>query len=185
MKQIADPNGMKLLRVGAGSLVAALAVLVWSTDAWVGPTLDWLVGFFTFAAHPLLEVRRPSQLDLLAAHSRVFLPVLSLLLLSWQVWSYELRWVLAALVLGYFLRAAVWCIGGNLPLVPGDSAHHWSVANSIYQGRGPTLNYVASFFRQYPRWGLVDDWSLPLYSYYLAFAFTLGGNSVAVAKAAT
>jgi 4-amino-4-deoxy-L-arabinose transferase-like glycosyltransferase len=59
------------------------------------------------------------------------------------------------------------------------------VANSIYHGKGPTLNYVGSFFRQYPRWGLVDDWSLPLYSYYLAFAFTLGGNSVAVAKAAT
>jgi hypothetical protein len=162
-----------------------LAILAWSSDGWIEPTFDWLARFFTFPGSPLLAIRRPSQLELLAVHSRLFLPCLSLLLLTWSAWNFEARWVSAALVLGYFLRAAVWCIGGNLPIVPGDSAHYWNLANSIVRGEGPVLHYVASFFRYYPRWGMVDDWSLPLYPYYLAGAFYVAGNSVAVAKAAT
>lgn len=173
------------LRRYATVLIISFGLIAWLTGAWVEPCFDWVAGFFTFPGHPLLQIRRPSQLPLFAWHTRILIALLGLVLVIWPRCSAERRWLWAAVLIGYALRAAVWCIGGNLPIVPGDSAHHWCIADAVYHGQGPTLDYVASFFRVYPRWGMVDDWSMPLYSVYLAGAFSVAGSSIAVAKTAT
>lgn len=166
----------------AGLVCGTLAA--WLTSAWAPLLHDWLVQFFTYPTNPLVAVRRESQIPLLLWHGRLALSATTLLVAFWKP-AGAYRWLLAALVLGYGVRAGIWIVGGNLLMVQADSAHHWCLGDNIAKGQGPTLDYVASFFRVYPRFGMVDDWSMPLYGYYLAGAFLLLGNSLTVAKGAT
>jgi 4-amino-4-deoxy-L-arabinose transferase-like glycosyltransferase len=91
------------------------------------------------------------------------------------------RSVFWLLWLGLAVRAAFWIVGGNLPLVPGDSSHYIEVARSVYRGEGPVKHYVESYFLDYSRHGILDgrgvldDWATPLWAYVLAAAYRLTG----------
>ena len=100
----------------------------------------------------------------------------------------------AVFLVGYALRATAWIVGGNLPLVPGDSCHYLEVATSIWRGEGPVKHYAESFFRDYKEIrtgeGVLDDWATPLQAYVLAGTYRVLGvtpsldleQTVAVAK---
>lgn len=175
----------KLFTVMMLGLLVLLVASVWWTDAWVGPVYDFGVGFFTFPSDPLLAPRRPGALWLVACLGRIGITLATMLAVLGRWLSDGARALAYALLVAFAARALLWVAAGDLPLVQADSAHHWCLADNVSQGRGSTLDYVASFFRVYPRWGMVDDWSQPLYAYYLGYIFWCFGNSVTTAHAAT
>ena len=166
------------------AFVAVTGYVCFRTD-WVAPAYETLVNVFSFPASTLVRIRRPSQEWLLLIHGRVLLVTACVLMLSWKWWRHATRWLWFAIWTAYLLRALVWGIGGNLPMVQGDSAHHFSIARRVMEGHGPTLPYVHSFIRVYSDFGLVDDWSPPAYAYWLAFAMHFFGATITVAKTAT
>lgn len=171
-------------------LAAVVGLLAWADFAfgWVEPAFDAVAHLF-YEVPLLARVRRPSQLALVRCHLGVF-SVLSVgaSLLAARLGPHARRWLLVILV-GYTIRAAVWIVGGNLPLVPGDSCHYLEVATSVYRGEGPVKHYVESFFRDYPAIrqgrGILDDWATPLYAYVLAAAFRLTGVEPGISLEAT
>ena len=171
--------------LAAGVLCALASALAWSGDGWTEPVHTWLTAVFSFPGNPLVEVRKPGQLVLLLWHLRLWLPVATAWLLAGRRLPSTTRWLTGIVLVGYAVRAFVWGIGGNLPMVQADSAHHWSMAHAVAESGLPRLPYVASFFRPYPRWGMVDDWSMPLNAYWLAAWFLVLGKAVWVAKTAT
>lgn len=180
--------------LGLGSL-AALFVGVWAEHAF-----GWLPAAFDAVAHQFYEVplvaavRRPGQVELVRHHLALFLLLFGITTLIASRLSRHGRWAVLIFFLGYSLRATAWIVGGNLPLVPGDSCHYLEVATSVYRGEGAVKHYVESFFRDYPAiragQGVLDDWATPLYAYVLAGTYRLIGvvpgrevdHSVTVAK---
>jgi hypothetical protein len=158
--------------------MAALAAWLDARYGWISPAFDAVA--HQFYEVPLLAgIRRPSQLVLVRWHLAIgsILFVSGLALAPWL--NRHGRAALAILGAGYAIRAVVWIIGANLPLVPGDSCHYLEVATSVLRGEGPVKHYVESFFRDYPRiregQGVLDDWATPLDAYVRALAFRLAG----------
>jgi 4-amino-4-deoxy-L-arabinose transferase-like glycosyltransferase len=150
---------------------------------WSDARYGWISHAFDFVAHQFYEIpllarfRRPSQLILVRVHLAIALALLVLGLASFpRLKRHGRLWVLSFWV-GYALRAGVWIIGGNLPLVPGDSCHYVEVATSVLRGEGPVKHYVESFFIDYPAIrqgrGVLDDWATPLDAYVRAACFRL------------
>ncbi len=164
-------------RFGSLATAAALAAVACAA-AWADARRAWIPRAFDFVAHQFYEVpvlaaiRRPSQLALVRAHAAI-LAALLVATLATRPWSStHTRRLIAIFLVAYTTRAVIWIIGGNLPLVPGDSSHYIEVASSIARGEGPVKHYVESYFRDYPSIaqgrGALDDWATPLYSYVLA-----------------
>ncbi len=163
--------------------LALLTTAVAALGAWLDHRYGWITPAFDSLAHQFYEVpvvaaiRRPSQLVLVRWHLAIgsILAVLGLSLAP--IVTPHGRALLAILGIGYWVRAAVWICGGNLPLVPGDSSHYLEVATSVLRGEGPVKHYVESFFTDYPRiregQGVLDDWATPLDAYVRAIAFRI------------
>jgi len=140
-----------------------------------------LVSRLFYEQWPLAEIRRPSQLILARWHLAIGMLLLGSVLLARPWLSRHLSQVFLLLIAGYAIRAGCWVMGGNLPLVPGDSCHYIEVATSVYRGEGPVKHYVESFFRDYRPQGIVagkgvlDDWATPLWAYALAAAYRFTG----------
>ncbi len=172
-------DGARLAAFGI-ALVVIAALLGWA-DARFG----WVEGLFDFVAHQFYEVpglaaiRRPTQVPLVRLHLLIATGLTAAgLLAAPRLDRHGRRWW-AVFVVAYVIRATAWIIGGNLPLVSGDSPHYMEVASSILRGQGPVKHYVESFFIDYPPIregkGVLDDWATPLYSYVLAAAYRLTG----------
>ena len=162
----------------------SLAILV-ACLAWLDMKSGWLTVLFDFVSRQfgevpvLAKIRRPSQRVLFRIHLAIGLSLTVLALLvapkldrHWRRWG-------TVFLIAYAIRASAWIIGGNLPLVPGDSSHYIEVSASILKGEGPVKHYVESFFRDYPPIregkGVLDDWATPLYAYTLAGAYRVLG----------
>lgn len=145
----------------------------------------WLSHQF-FEVPQLAAIRSETQTVLLRYHLGVWLLGLAI----WQAVSLkcnsELARFLGVLQLGWAIRALAWIIGGNLPLVPGDSSHYIETANSVAMGLPSSKHYVESFFRDYPpiRAGkpVLDDWATPLYADILGIVFRLTGAGIGPGK---
>lgn len=186
----------RFLIVAGVSLSLATAIAVWLDlrFGWVEPALDFVAHQF-YEVPLLARIRRPSQLSLTRWHGLVSLAIAALGLIASPWLNRHVRSCWALVWVGYNLRALIWIIGGNLPLVPGDSCHYLEVATSVYRGEGAVKHYVESFFIDYPRiragQGVLDDWATPLDAYLRAAVFRLVGvepgwsleATVAVAKA--
>ncbi len=175
-----------------GLLFIALVV-----GSWVDAQLGWfdsayrLLGRLFYEQWALAELRRPSQLILARWHLSMGLLLLSGTLLV-RPWVSRHAWLaLLAFCAGYAVRAGCWVMGGNLPLVPGDSCHYIEVATSVYRGEGPVKHYVESFFRDYRPQGILegqgvlDDWATPLWAYALAACYRITGVVPGVSLEAT
>lgn len=187
-------SGRRWLGVGvalAGALVAG--ILADRATGWVEPAFDAVAHLF-YEVPLLARVRRPTQLPLVRAHLAIGLAMASacLVLAPWLRPHARAWW--ATFCVGYAIRALFWILGGNLPLVPGDSCHYLEVASSVYRGEGHVKHYVDSFFIDYPAIArgepVLDDWATPLYASVLALAYRATGvepgrsleATVAVAK---
>lgn len=163
--------------------LGAIAVL----GAWLDIRFGWIAPAFDFVAHQFYEVpllarlRRPSQLVLTRWHLAIFSAYLALGLAIAPWLSRHARGWLAVFGVAYVIRAILWIIGSNLPLVPGDSSHYVEVATSVLRGEGPVKHYVESFFDEYRRIiegkGVLDDWATPLDAYVRAAAMWVAGVS--------
>jgi 4-amino-4-deoxy-L-arabinose transferase-like glycosyltransferase len=147
-----------------------------ANDRWLDRAFDAIAHLF-YEVPVLAAIRRPSQLVLFRMHLAIGLIVATVGLLATPWLDRHGRgWCLAFLI-AYAIRATIWTVGGNLPLVPGDSSHYVEVASSIARGEGPVKHYVESFFIDYPPIregkGVLDDWATPLYSYLLAGSYKL------------
>ncbi|MFM7591889.1 MAG: hypothetical protein ACKO85_08850, partial [Isosphaeraceae bacterium] len=133
--------------------VASAALLVCGIALIIGfsPVMSVLVAVHGWVAHQFFEVpqlaaiRQTSQVVLLRYH-----------LASWMIFSglffmvsgrlqFETRRFWQVLFAGWAIRAGCWIIGGNLPLVPGDSCHYIETANSVAMGLPSSKHYVESF----------------------------------------
>ncbi len=169
---LAPALGVILLLALAGGLVADRAT------GWVDPAFRFLAQLF-FEKSPLAEIRQPGQLTLARFHGAIALGLVGIgLLASPRLSCHGRRWW-AVFCVAYTLRALAWIVGGNLPLVPGDSSHYVEVAASVYRGEGAVKHYVESYFRDYPAIargeGVLDDWATPLWAYLLAAVYRLVG----------
>ncbi len=175
----APPNGRSL--VIAGIVTLAIAAVGAGLDVQFG----WLAHVHQFIAHQFYEVpqlaklRAPSQLALLRVHLAIWMGLLGIGLIAASRINHHGRMWLAIFLVGYAIRATAWIIGGNLPMVSGDSPHYVEIASSILKGEGPVKHYVESFFRDYPaireNKGVLDDWATPLYGYVLALSYRVLG----------
>lgn len=155
-------------------------------------SLEILKTFHSSLAHQFFEVpqlaaiRAETQLVLLRYHLGFFLLLLFIFTLINQRLTREIRGFLLVLLTGALVRSVMWIIGGNLPLVPGDSCHYIETANSVAMGLPSSKHYVESFFRDYPsiRQGkpVLDDWATPLYADLLGFLFRLTGAGIGPEK---
>lgn len=162
----------------------ALAALILA-GAWADRAFGWITPAFDFVAHQFYEIpmlgriRRPSQLILVRWHLAIWLSSAAVGMMAAPWLSRNARIGLTILWIGYAIRATAWIVGGNVPLVPGDSSHYLEVATSVYRGEGPVKHYVESFFNDYPRirqnQGVLDDWATPLHAYVVAATFRLTG----------
>ncbi len=179
----AGPSKHRAMWIGAALAVGAGAILA----GWLDLRFGWVATAFDAVAHQFYEVpliarlRRPSQLVLTRWHLAIFATyaTLALALAPWI--SRHARAWLAIFGVAYLLRATIWIVGSNLPLVPGDSSHYVEIATSILRGEGPVKHYVESFFEDYPRIregrGVLDDWATPLDGYVRALAMRIAGVS--------
>lgn len=166
------------------ALGIALAALILA-GAWADRAFGWITPAFDFVAHQFYEIpmlgriRRPSQLILVRWHLAIWLSSAAVGMMAAPWLSRNARIGLTILWIGYAIRATAWIVGGNVPLVPGDSSHYLEVATSVYRGEGPVKHYVESFFNDYPRirqnQGVLDDWATPLHAYVVAATFRLTG----------
>jgi hypothetical protein len=178
--------------------LAAVCVGTWADVAfgWFEMAFVWVSRLF-YEVSPIATIRQPTQVPLARVHLLI-VAVGTGLALGLAPWIGRAGRALAAvLIVGYAVRAVLWIIGGNLPCVPGDSAHYIEVARSVSTGQGPVKHYVESFFRDYPairqNRGALDDWATPLWAYVLGALFRMLGvgpsspleHAVAVAKGAS
>lgn len=189
-----ERSARKLVALGA------IAFACLACAGWADVRFDWFRPSFQLAARlfyeksPLAEIREPTQIPLARVHFFVLGAMIAAGFIA-SAWlrQHARRWWCVFCV-AYAIRATCWIVGGNLPLVPGDSCHYLEVAASIARGEGPVKHYVESFFIDYPairrNQGVLDDWATPLWAYVLAGVFrTLGVTplkdltaTVAVAK---
>lgn len=175
-------------RVDRVRLVAGVAVLLgvlaaaWSElqAGWFAPTFQAFSRLF-YEQSTVAQVRAPSQAVLARWHLAIWTTLVGV---GWIVHGWirpAARGVWAVFCLGYLVRAGFWILGGNIPLVPGDSSHYVEVARSITRGEGPVKHYVESYFIDYRTHGIMDgrgvldDWATPLWAYVLAGAYRLTG----------
>src|SRR5579864_9031684 len=117
--------------VAVGIALVAILVASWLADRatsgkWVDRGIDFVA--HQFYEQPLLaQIRRPSQLLLVRMHLASSLAMVALAtgLAPWMSLHARRWW--AIFCVGYALRALIWVVGGNLPLVPGDSCHYIEV----------------------------------------------------------
>ncbi len=174
------PVGERRL-VASGAALIGLLILGTILDVQTG----WFERLFDIVAHQFYEIpmlaaiRRASQISLARIHIVILVSLAALGLMLGSRLDRQRRWLWAAMVVAYAIRASIWIAGGNLPLVPGDSAHYIEIATSIYRGEGPVKHYVESFFIDYPAIregrGALDDWATPLYPYVLAGIYRVAG----------
>jgi hypothetical protein len=169
-------------------------LLVLSTLLFYGftPILQILSAAYGWVAHQFFEVpqlaaiRQPTQLILLRYHLAIWMALLALYFAINGRISIEFRRFFQVMLLAWAIRATCWIIGGNLPLVPGDSCHYIETANSVAMGLPSSKHYVESFFRDYPpiRAGrpVLDDWATPLYADLLGLLFQLTGAGIGPQK---
>jgi Dolichyl-phosphate-mannose-protein mannosyltransferase len=181
--------------------LALLTATVAVAAAWLDAQFEWITVAFDlvsrqfFEVSPIARVRRPSQLVLVRWHLAAgSVLVVAGLLAASRLNRHGRLWI-TIFGVGYLIRALIWILGSNLPLVPGDSCHYIEVATSVLRGEGPVKHYVESFFRDYWRirenQGVLDDWATPLDAYVRAGFFRLAGlgpasplaERLAVAKA--
>jgi len=171
------PGRWPLLGFALSGLVALGAIL----DARFG----WIAAAFDLVAHQFFEVpalaalRRPTQIPLVRMHLAIVAGLAAAgLIFGPRTGRHGRAWALI-FVVGYAVRATAWVVGGNLPMVSGDSPHYVEVASSVLKGEGPVKHYVESFFIDYPAIrrgeGVLDDWATPLYAYALAGAYRVAG----------
>lgn len=169
-----------------GSIASCAAILAISAaTAWLDVRFGAVATAFDFIAHQFYEIpmlasiRRPSQIALVRVHLPIFASLAFVAAAVSPFLSKNGRSFFKIFLIGYAIRAVVWIVGGNLPLVPGDSCHYLEVAESVYRGEGPVKHYVESYFIDYPEIrankGILDDWATPLYAYVLAGAYRLTG----------
>jgi len=161
-------------------LLGLIASLLWlDRDQFWSRPLFRAIASLVYEKSALADLREPSQIALFRMHLAVLAGILAVgaILYEW-VEPHVRRWI-ATFAVAYAIRAALWIVGSNLPLVPGDSSHYVEIASSILQGEGPVKHYVESFFKDYPQIregrGILDDWATPLYAYLLAGAYRLTG----------
>jgi len=174
------PVGERRL-VASGAALIGLLILGTILDVQTG----WFERLFDIVAHQFYEIpmlaaiRRASQISLARIHIVILVSLAALGLMLGSRLDRQRRWLWAAMVVAYAIRASIWIAGGNLPLVPGDSSHYIEIATSIYRGEGPVKHYVESFFIDYPAIregrGALDDWATPLYPYVLAGIYRVAG----------
>ncbi len=178
MNTVAEAQRDRRIALAGVALFSLIALLTSAelTSGWIEPAFHALAHLF-YEVPLLVQVRRPTQVPLVRLHLAVWSVLVALGMVStpwlkphWRSW-----WVVFCI--GYAIRASIWIVGGNLPLVPGDSSHYLEVATSVYRGEGPVKHYVESYFRDYPAirqgQGVLDDWATPLYAYVLACAYRL------------
>ncbi|HEY2156362.1 MAG TPA: glycosyltransferase family 39 protein [Isosphaeraceae bacterium] len=159
-------------------IVVAALFLVGLRSSWVASAFDFIARQF-YEVPGVAAIRRPSQISVFRGHLMILagLAAAGLVALPWLD-RHKRRWWMV-FMLGYAIRATAWIVGGNLPMVSGDSPHYVEVASSILRGEGPVKHYVESFFIDYPAIrrgeGVLDDWATPLYPYLLAGAYRLTG----------
>jgi len=166
----------------------ALAVISLALLAGPVPLLSLLSIIFTQVAHQFYEVpqlaalRAPSQLVLFRFHMAAWCGGVAIWLFALRRFSAEIQKLGWVLLLGWLVRAGAWLVGGNLPLIPGDSSHYIETANSVAQGQPSSKHYVESFFKDYPpiRAGkpVLDDWATPLFADCLGLLFRLTGSGI-------
>jgi hypothetical protein len=165
--------------------LALIATALSGLGAWADVQYGWITPAFDAVGHqfyevsPLAAIRRPSQLVLVRWHLAIGSMFIILGLVAVPLLNRRGRVFLAVLGMAYAIRAVIWIVGGNLPLVPGDSCHYLEVATSVLRGEGPVKHYVESFFRHYQSIlvdkGVLDDWATPLDAYVRAAAFRIAG----------
>lgn len=182
------------LRPSRWQPVAGLFLVASSVVLAVGlaPALSLLSIVFTQVAHQFYEVpqlaalRAASQLVLLRFHLAAWCAGVAFWLFSHRRFSVEMQKLGWVLLLGWLLRAGAWVVGGNLPLIPGDSSHYIETANSVALGLPSSKHYVESFFKDYPpiRAGkpVLDDWATPLFADSLGLLFRLTGSGIGPGK---
>ena len=167
------------LGIALGLIIAlVLGILAERRWGWVEPAFDAVAHLF-FEVSMLARIRHDSQIALTRGHLMILGVVAIIAAVASAFARPHFRRFAGILVLGYILRAVAWIVGGNLPLIPGDSSHYLEVAQSVYRGEGPVKHYVESFFSDYPAIredrGILDDWATPLHAYVLAGAYRLTG----------
>ncbi|MFM7128309.1 MAG: ArnT family glycosyltransferase, partial [bacterium] len=174
--------------------VASAALLVSGIALIIGfsPVMSVLVAVHGWVAHQFFEVpqlaaiRQASQVVLLRYHLAFWMICSGLFFMVSGRLQFETRRFWQVLFAGWAIRAGCWIIGGNLPLVPGDSCHYIETANSVAMGLPSSKHYVESFFRDYPaiRAGrpVLDDWATPLYADLLGIVFRLAGAGIGPEK---
>ena len=172
-------NPRRWLAVGVGLAAAfVVGIIAEGRWGWVEPAFDAVAHMF-FEVSMLARIRHPSQVALVRGHLLVVGSLMIAAAFASGFVTPHFRRFAWILVLGYIVRAAAWTIGGNLPLIPGDSCHYLEVAQSVYRGEGPVKHYVESFFSDYRAIredrGILDDWATPLHAYVLAGAYRLTG----------
>ena len=170
-----------------GVILGAFADIQWN---WFEATFRLFCRLF-YEQWALAELRLPSQIALARWHLGIGLVLLGLILIVQPRVTRHVWMAFLCFAAGYAIRASCWVLGGNLPLVPGDSCHYIEVATSVYRGEGPVKHYVESFFRDYRPQGILegkgvlDDWATPLWAYILAGAYRLTGVVPGVSLDAT
>ncbi len=167
------------LAIGLGLLGAIAGGLWFDRDHRFSSAAFRAIASLAYEQSAIAELRAPSQIPLFRMHLSVFLGIVAVGVIVGAWGGARLRRWIAIFAVGYAIRACLWILGGNLPLVPGDSSHYVEIASSILQGEGPVKHYVESFFKDYPQIregrGILDDWATPLFAYTLAGAYRLTG----------
>lgn len=198
---IEEESGRHVMETGQGQsgswrwrAIASAILLCTALGLFAGiqPVLACLSALHGRLAHQFFEVpqlaaiRQQSQLILLRYHLAVWMLFLGVFLGLAGRLRHETNRFWQVIFLAWAIRATCWMIGGNLPLVPGDSCHYIETANSVAMGLPSSKHYVESFFRDYPpiRAGrpVLDDWATPLYADLLGIVFRLTGAGIGPGK---
>ncbi|RLT14746.1 MAG: hypothetical protein DWI24_02450 [Planctomycetota bacterium] len=187
-------DSTKSLRFDLARLLAALALVAFSILLALSatPALNALRVVHGWVAHQFFEVpqlaalRASSQLAILRYQLIFWSPSLAIWLLVGRKCNREVRTLGYVLLIAWAIRAGAWVVGGNLPLIPGDSSHYIETANSVSMGLPSSKHYVESFFRDYPpiRAGrpVLDDWATPLYADTLGLLYRYTGYGIGPGK---
>ena len=154
-----------------GAIATSAAILaIAAAAAWLDVRMGAVAAAFDFIAHQFYEIpmlasiRRPSQIALVRVHLLIFASLSCCAAAVSPFLSKNGKSLVKIFLIGYAFRAVVWIVGGNMPLVPGDSCHYLEVAKSVYRGEGPVKHYVESYFIDYPEIrqnkGILDDWAM-------------------------
>ena len=156
------------------------------------PVLTVLALTHRWVAHQFFEVpqlaslRAESQMVLLRGHLTVWCGLLAVWIQLGRKCNREIKTLGYVILIGWAIRSGAWIVGGNLPLIPGDSSHYIETSNSVAIGLPSSKHYVESFFRDYPpiRAGkpVLDDWATPLFADCLGLIYRITGSGIGPGK---